>query len=329
MNIIVIGLGSMGKRRIRLLKQIDKEIDKEISIWGIDDRKDRCKEVEELYQIKTMNSLDDALKLGADCAFVCTSPLSHNEIINRCLNNRLNVFTEINLVSDGYEENIQLAKKNNLTLFLSSTFLYRDEVKYIQNEVSKSKSILTYIYHIGQYLPDWHPWENYTDYFVGNSETSGCREIMAIDFPWIYKTFGNVKRVRTLKGKKTNLKTTYPDSYLMLLDHETGVQGIIAVDVVSRKAIRNFEVFGEDLYLTWNGSSNGLKKYNLDTKIEESIDLYQSVDRQEGYAEFVVENAYRNEIIAFFDCIIENQKSEYGFEEDKVVLGLIDEIEGD
>jgi len=325
MRVIVVGLGSMGKRRIRLLQQIDSTV----TIIGIDSKSDRRKEAEDKFGITTAGSIGEATLSGEEPAgaMVCTSPLSHAAIIEECLNRGLNVFTEINLVSDKYPENMSLAKEKNLVLFLSSTFLYRDEIKYIQREVSEAKSLLSYTYHVGQYLPDWHPWENYTDYFIGDSRTSGCREIMAIDFPWLYKTFGEISSVTAVKGKKTGLKTTYPDSYLMLVEHKNGVQGTVVVDVVSRKAVRNFEVFGEDLYLTWDGSTDGLKKYNIESKTEENIRLYKSVDRQEGYAAFVVENAYRNEITSFLKAIEDGEKPVYGFEDDTCILQMIDQIE--
>ena len=45
MNILVIGLGSMGKRRIRLIKELYPEF----VIYGVDGRQDRCNEVKELF----------------------------------------------------------------------------------------------------------------------------------------------------------------------------------------------------------------------------------------------------------------------------------------
>ena len=51
---------------------------------------------------------------------VCTAPLTHAGIITELLQNGLPVFTELNLVPDGYEENIALAKEKGLPLFLSS-----------------------------------------------------------------------------------------------------------------------------------------------------------------------------------------------------------------
>lgn len=324
MKVIVVGLGSMGKRRIRLLRRLDKNM----LIIGIDSKWDRRKDAERVFKIETYSDIEEAAEKGIDCAFVCTAPLSHGEIIWKCLQGGMHVFTEINLVSDRYDENIRLAKEKNRILFLSSTFLYRDEIKYIEEEVKKSHSLLTYSYHIGQYLPDWHPWEKYTDFFIGDIRTNGCREIMAIELPWIYKVFGNIVDIHVRKNKKTSLNIEYNDSYLLSIEHENGVQGVMLVDVVSRKAVRNLELFGEDLYLTWDGTANGVKKYDLTNQKLDSINLYMEIDRQEDYVEFIVENAYMNEIIAFFNEIGTGKKTEYGFWEDKQILSVIDRIEG-
>ncbi|MDE6927475.1 MAG: hypothetical protein K2P06_01985, partial [Muribaculaceae bacterium] len=66
-----------------------------------------------------------------------------------------------------------------------------------------------YIYHVGQYLPEWHPWENYQDFFVGDKRTNGCREIMAIEFPWLIETFGEIREVSVLHDKMSHLNIDY------------------------------------------------------------------------------------------------------------------------
>lgn len=324
MKVMIIGLGSMGKRRIRLLRRLDKDM----QIIGVDSKQDRREEAKKTLKIETYGDIGEVTEKKIDCAFVCTAPLSHGEIIWECLQKGMHVFTEINLVPERYEENVRLAKEKECVLFLSSTFLYRDEIKYIEEEVKNSDSLLTYSYHIGQYLPDWHPWEKYTDFFIGDMRTNGCREIMAIELPWIYKVFGNIADIHVRKNKKTTLNIDYNDSYLLSIEHENGIQGVMLVDVVSRKAVRNFEVFGEDLYLAWDGTANGVKKYDVQNHKLDSVNLYKEIDSQDNYAEFIVENAYMNEINAFFDEIRTGKRPEYGIEEDRQILAMIDEIEG-
>ena len=258
MKVLVVGLGSMGKRRIRLMQEMYPEI----SIYGADGRADRCNDAAEQFGISCVDSVSAAKRVyDIDAAFVCTSPLSHNVIIKECLNNKWHVFTELNLVEDGYEENIALAEEKGCKLFLSSTFFYREEISYIRSKVDKDIK-WNYVYHIGQYLPDWHPWENYKEFFVGESRTNGCREIMAIELPWLTTAFGKVVDYRVVADKMTDLSIAYHDNYLLQLTHENGNKGVLIVDVVSPVAVRRLEVYGEHKYLQWSGTPESLMEYN-------------------------------------------------------------------
>lgn len=324
MNIVVIGLGSMGRRRIRLIKQFNDSY----KIIGVDLNKERRITSASQFGIETIDSLEEAIKNNnIDSAIICTSPLSHCKLIKLCLENNLHVFTELNLVADGYDENIQLAEERNRVLFLSSTFLHRAEIKQINKLVKMQDEKLNYTYHIGQYLPDWHPWENYKDFFVGDKRTNGCREIFAIELPWLIEVFGNVKDSVVRKSKISSLDIDYDDNYMVILEHESGHKGMLAVDIVSRKAVRNLEIFGENLYLSWDGSAEGLKIIDIENKKEENIQLYEKVDQLSQYSKFVVENAYYNEIESFFNAISKNIEPIYDFEKDKKILELIDRIE--
>lgn len=325
MNVAVIGLGSMGIRRIRLMRNLDKNI----SIIGVDTNEVRRGKCRDEWDIITYSNLDELINENKiECAFICTSPLSHGRIINQCLKAGLHVFTELNLVSDGYEENITLAKHKKLVLFLSSTFLYRDEIQHIKVLTQKVKCLLNYTYHVGQYLPDWHPWEDYKDFFVVDKRSNGCRELFAIELPWLSDVFGEIVKVDVLKSKMSSLDLDYNDNYMVLIQHATGYKGVLAVDIVSRKAVRNLEVFGEELYLTWDGSPNGLYVYDYDKKQNENIQLYHEVDQLDNYSSFTVENAYMNEIKLFFELVKTGTLPDYSFEKDKAILCIIDEIEG-
>ena len=324
MKIIVIGLGSMGKRRIRLLSEYQN-----IELNGIDSQQGRCDEVREKFGIKCYASIAEAVESEhPNAAVISTSPLSHAAIIKECLQNNLHVFTEINLVPDGYEENMKLAKEKGLTLFLSSTFLYQAEtLKIIEKVKTANVSKLNYIYHVGQYLPDWHPWESYKNYFIGNSRTNGCREILTIDLPWIVTAFGNIKSVQVMKSKNTNLNIDYNDNYLIMLDHESGAKGVLAADVVARKAVRHFEVFGEDLHITWDGTPETLLGYDIDKKEDVLLLVDTTTEHMEGYSSLIDENPYRDELDAFLSAVNEGKKPMWDFEKDKALLKVIDTIE--
>ncbi len=324
MKIIVIGLGSMGKRRIRLISE-----HKDVELFGIDSQEARCAEVKEKFGITCYNSIDEACKAqNIEAAIISTSPLSHASIIKECLEHDLHVFTEINLVQDGYNENIALAKSKDKVLFLSSTFLYRKETQTIIEKVHEAKCPLNYIYHVGQYLPDWHPWESYNNYFIGNPKTNGCREIMAIDLPWVVTAFGAIRDVKVMKSKNTELNISYNDNYLIMLEHESGAKGVFAVDVVARKPYRHIDVYGEQLQLSWNGTADSLNEFDIEKKKDINITFDDASEHVEGYAAFITENPYREELNAYLKQIADKSfKPAWDFEKDKAVLDIIDKIE--
>lgn len=319
MKIVVIGLGSMGKRRIRLIKEMYPEY----AIIGIDGRPDRREDASKQFAIECTDSINNIEV--ADCAFICTSPLSHNTLIHECLLKGWNVFTELNLVPDGYLENMALAEKMKKTLFLSSTFFYREEIRYIRSKVVEDKK-WNYSYHIGQYLPDWHPWESYKDFFLGDKRTNGCREIMAIELPWLIGTFGEVESVNVLSDKLTELNIDYKDNFIIHIQHKNGNKGSLIVDVVSPVAVRKLEVYSEGRYIFWNGTPDSVAEFDTDNKKLVNVTLMEQTEHMEGYSAFVVENAYKNEIREFFNVVEGVSLAQYGFEQDLRVLKLINTI---
>lgn len=320
MKICVVGLGSMGKRRIRLLKQLYNKV----TIVGIDTNADRARNVANEYKINCFCTLADIPK-GFDCAFVCTSPRSHASIIKKCLEKDLHIFSEINLLCESYDENIELAKQRERVLFLSSTSLYKKEMQFINSKVKENGRPCAYQYHVGQYLPDWHPWDDLKDFFVSNKITNGCRELLSIELPWIYYTFGEIKAVHVLKTKLTNLKLDFPDTYFIQVEHENKNFGNLTIDVVSRQAVRKLEVFNEDIYIRWDGTPETLYEKNIISGILSQVPAGTYIHKT-GYSEFVNEYAYIKEIEDFFNAI-NGKEPLYSFEKDKKVIEIINEIE--
>ncbi|MCM1534385.1 MAG: Gfo/Idh/MocA family oxidoreductase [Clostridium sp.] len=333
MKIVVIGLGSMGKRRIRLLKQMYPDL----SLVGVDSNEERMQAVSQEYGILCYPDLAKAVNAEREkgtpfsCAMVCSSPLSHAGLIHQCLTYGLHVFTEINLVSDGYQENMKLAKKNGCKLFLSSTPIYQVEMRKIkeilEDETQNAKGAVNYIYHVGQYLPDWHPWEQYNQFFVGEKRTNGCREILTIELPWMTKAFGPIVEIHSFKNKTTDLQIDYPDNYFIHLIHENGTRGIFVADVVCREAVRYLEIYNENIYMDWKGTPDSLRKKNMETKEFEQILEKADYESREGYSALINEYAYVHELEAFFAYLNEGKMPEYGFEEDFHLLKQIDQME--
>ena len=323
MKLLIVGLGSMGKRRARLARGLDKDI----RIAGVDTAEARREEAVRLgLADAAYPSIGEAVEAFApDAALVCTAPLSHAAVIGELLDANLPVFTELNLVSDGYAENLAKAKERNLVLFLSSTMLYRREIQYIKAQTEAFGKPVHYIYHIGQYLPDWHPWENYKNFFVGNARTGGVREILGIDLPWLLDTFGPVEDVTIQCDTISSLGLPYPDCATLLLRHASGAQGVLAADVVSPKAVRNFECFGDGLHLFWEGNPKALYRFADGDK--QFVDTYGDFTHDPRYSDNIVENAYVDELANFFAVLKGEEAPRWSFEKDLAAIAIMDKVQ--
>jgi predicted dehydrogenase len=317
----------MGKRRARLARGMRADV----TVCGVDQSEARRAEAAGLG-IPAYDSIEAAAAAEKpDAALVCTAPITHAGIIHTLLTLGLPTFTELNLVDDGYAENQALAAEKGVPLFLSSTMLYRGETQYIKAQaadfMAKTGKTVRYIYHIGQYLPDWHPWENYKNFFVGDKRTGGVREIFGIDLPWLVDAFGPVESLAVDKDKISALEVDYPDSYFITLRHAGGVKGVLAVDVVSPKAVRNFECFGEGLHLFWEGNPKSLYTFDHATGAKVPVDTYKEVEHDSRYSDNIVENAYVDELANFFAVLEQGAAPRWSFAKDQQVIDLIERIE--
>ena len=313
----------MGKRRLRLLSALLPD-----GVFaGIDAREDRRAEASERFGAQVFSSLEEAMCICPQAIFICTPPLTHAAVIRECLNRGLHVFTEINLVDTAYSENQKLAEQQGLTLFLSSTPLYRKEPAYLIEQASKYDGAMSYQYHVGQYLPDWHPWESYRDFFISDTRTNGCREIFAINLPWVLSAFGPVEEVFAVSTRSTELHIAYPDSRIAMFRHKNGTIGTFTADLVAREPIHRMRIQSEQLLLQWDGTPQSLRSFNMEQKTWRQVCLYEDVDQLSGYSANIIEDAYAAEITAFFLAIEQGKRPVYGFKEDQETLSLIDRIE--
>ena len=255
------------------------------------------------------------------------SETSHAAIITELLKAGLPVFTELNLVDDGYDRNLALAREKGVPLFLSSTMLYRRETQYIKAQVAAFGRPVHYIYHIGQYLPDWHPWENYKNFFVGNARTGGVREILGIDLPWLLDAFGpaDPAGVTVRTDTISALGLPYPDCATLLLRHRGGAQGVLVADVVSPKAVRSFECYGEGLHLFWEGNPKALYEFKDGEK--RPVDTYASFEHDSRYSDNIVENAYVDELANFFAVLKGEETPRWSFEQDRAAIAIMDRVQ--
>ena len=269
MKVLVVGLGSMGKRRIRCLQELGIE-----RIVGTDIRLERRAEVESILGVRTAPSMLEVLNEAPDVAMICTPPDLHLIQALTAAMEGVPVFTEADIfpmeVPNGYP---------------SCTMRYFAGPRKVK-ELVESGAVgrpLSFVYHVGQWLPDWHPHEDYRKFYVSKRETGACREIVPFELCWLTWLFGDVTSVMAYKGKLSDLDADIDDTYQLLLEFGSGVHGVLQVDVVARPGLRNFNLIGSESSLFWNDNESTVEVYRNE---EYGWDSYSpGYDKESFYVE--------------------------------------------
>src|SRR5688572_6150021 len=93
---LVVGLGSMGKRRIRCLKALNVE-----AVSGFDPRQDRCDEAADKYGVKAFTSFNEALSADPDAFVISTPPDLHMRYATIAVERGKHFFCEASVTDDG------------------------------------------------------------------------------------------------------------------------------------------------------------------------------------------------------------------------------------
>src|SRR3989338_7712418 len=154
-----IGLGSMGKRRIRNL--IHHGI-KPNQIIGFDIRKNRIQEAVKLHGIMSVDGFAQGIKkFNPDVFIISTPPDAHDKYFLYALKNKKHFFVEHPTTDKGYDQ-LLIKNPKGVVGVPSNSWRFNPSVKKIKELIGKGAigKVLAFQYHMGQYLPDWHSWED-------------------------------------------------------------------------------------------------------------------------------------------------------------------------
>ena len=322
MQVLVVGLGSMGKRRIRNLLKLGLK-----NIIGFDPRLDRRLESEKLYKITTVSTINEGLKKNPICMIISTPPNLHYKYAVIAIKNNIHFFTEVNISSSDVKKIIQQLNKKSIIGLPSCTLLYNPLIKKLKVILAKKQICkpLTVYHHFGHYLPNWHPWEDYREFYVSKRKTGAGREIVPFELVWLTFLFSNINSVFGSIHKVSKLKANIDDLYQTIIEFSNGIQCIMVIDVISDPAFSETKIIGEKGVILCDHNEGSIKigKSSKWKKIK-----IRSGQIAKGYkGNTPSESLYVNEMKNFLTSIKQKKTSNYTFNDELKILQVLDAIE--
>lgn len=326
MKFLVIGLGSMGKRRVRNMQALGHA-----ALAGFDPRADRREEASSRYGIEIFDSFDKALAVfKPDALVISTDPSLHMEYAHQAVKLGLHCFIEASVVEgERIAELCKLLEGRKLVMVPSCTMRYYPGPVAIRDIISAGKigKPLNLNYLTGQYLPDWHPWEHIQDFYVSRRETGGAREIVPFELTWINEIFGEPESLACVKDKLTDMDADIDDIYHCLLRYPDGMLANVTVEVISRpKAIRELNILGSTGRLVYSADENCVRYIAVGEEDWTRINL-GSGTVEKGYIN--PEEPYISEMADFVKAIETADRKVFPntLESDVRILSLLNNLE--
>jgi len=257
MKIVIVGLGSIGRRHLRNLLALGER-----DIVLCRTHRSTLPE-DELKDFRVETDLRAALALGAQAVIVSNPTSLHVETALEAARAGCAVFLE-KPVSHTLEKvaDLQAAvrRKNGRVLV---GFQYRfhqgmRKVKQLLAEDAIGKALAVRA-HYGEYLPGWHPWEDYHQAFSARADLGGG-VILTLCHPLDYLRYllGEVEEVWALVGYQGGLGIDVEDSAEIGLRFANGVLGSVHLNYVQRPAAHWMEIIGARGVIRWEYQQNAV-----------------------------------------------------------------------
>ena len=298
-SILVSGVGSIGKKHIENFSKLFDCVD------IVDINSNRIKEVTSKYKVRNhFKKTSEALSSQKyDAVVVAAPPHVHKEIATEVIKKKTNLFIEkpLGMHADGWEKLHQECEKNNLISYIGYCHKFIPYTTKLKQFMEKK--IIGDVVHAtmrwGSYLPDWHSWEDYKDFYMSKKDQGGgalMDESHGIDL--VRFIIGEIDKVGAMVDNTSDLKMTSDDIALLILKMKNKSLVQINFDLSSRTPRINFEIVGKEGIIIWDRVENNLKIYTTNTKKWELIKFSKEDMLQ----------MYPIQAKHFYDCIYNKQK---------------------
>ncbi len=280
-HLLILGSGSVGKRHAKNFSNLNCKIS------AMDPREERLYEIgKETPLIGSYTTLQEALggTEHFDGVIICSPPKFHMEQSIACLRKGTNVYLEKPLTPDlsSAEKLERLVEEANVHLLLGYTYRWWPPLQRLKDQLISKKigRILHVDCTMSAHLADWHPWENYWDFFMASKELGGgalLDESHFVDLMLWF--FGLPKKIYARVEKISSLKIETDDNVDAILVYPDGLRVKIHLDLFGRPHEKYIRITGENGSIHWSFDPNSLKYTNkMEQNWDEEIFEYKRND---------------------------------------------------
>jgi len=259
---LVVALGSIGKRHLRLLRDELPHLDIRVL------RSTGCAQQDTPGANGCLNSLQDALEFSPDIAIVASPAPFHLTTSLALAQSGVHLLIEkpISNNIDGVDELLDFCCTNNQVIQVGYNLRLLNTLQRFRDEVNQGVigEVLSVRCEIGQYLPTWRPDSDYRKGVSARSDMGGGALLeLSHELDMLRWVFGEISWVSAWMDRLSNLEIDVEDCVMLQLGFRNGAAAQVSMDLLRHDTTRTCTAIGSKGSLRWDAIAGSVSHFNM------------------------------------------------------------------
>jgi predicted dehydrogenase len=333
---LLVGLGSIGQRHARNLRALlgadvellayrTRGLSHVIAEGGVATQKES---VADRLAIREFTKLDEALAHRPTVAFICNPTRLHLPVAQRLAEAGCHLFIEKPLSDtlEGVEELSRTVRERGLVAVVGCQLRFHPLLRRAHALIGERAigRVVAARIAVGEYLPGWHPYEDYRTSYAARRDLGGGVVLTLIhELDYAHWLFGTPRTLFAVGGHLSDLELDVEDTASILMDCRSGERTLpvhVQMDFLQRPPTRTCEIIGSAGRFTVDLVGATLRRYDAEgTLVEELVTI--DVERNQ---------LFLDELTHFLACVRGREQPVVplaeGIETLRIALGALNSI---
>lgn len=262
-TVLVVGCGSIARRHVANLRKLGVK-----RVLVFDPDLSRVEHLRRKLDCEPVDSLQAGLDALPGAALICTPPSLHANAALAAIARGTPCFIEKPLAHTvaAAERVRRAAARWRVPVVVGYQLRFHPAIAWIRRGLKKSRwGPIQYIRaQIGQYLPDWRPWQDYRKSYTSRKSLGGGILLDAsheIDLTMHFA--GPAKSVFCAADRLSALQIDVEDTAELTLRFHNGAMGSVHLDMIRRTYDRSCQLLCRDGVVEWSYQDGTVREYRV------------------------------------------------------------------
>ena len=281
--LLVVGAGSIGERHIGILQKLGYR-----NILVFRQRNLPLRNIA-AGAIHIFTDWNEVKNIKPVAAFICTPTSQHLSQAIDCASRGIHLLVEKPLAAEvpGLENLKKIVSDKKVYLQVAYMLRFHPFMQKLKEFISTSSygNLLNFQTYWGEYLPDWHPWEDYRNSYAARQELGGGAALtLSHDIDLVlWLADSELSNYSTVKNYRSSLEVNVESAADINFHFENGITGHSHLNFFEKSPKRNYRFVFENASVEidyFKNEMNILTKDTIETIRAENFDRNNMFEEQ-------------------------------------------------